>query len=434
MILKTSSVDVLPVVPDRNAEAYISSIANLYKRDSTAKNHSMKIHEFQGKELFRQAGVPVLEGIVATTPEEAVAAYDKLGGAIAVVKSQIHAGGRGKGTIQDNPAQKGVVVCKNADEVKAAAAGLLGKTLVTIQTGPEGKTVNQIYVEAGCDIARELYLGIVLDRASSKPVLMASTEGGVEIEKVAEETPELIFMEHFDPAIGLEGFQVRKLCKKLGISGAAAKAAARFMPAICRFFVDYDCSLTEINPLVITGDDQMIALDSKVTFDSNALFRHKNLLELRDLSEEEPSEVRASESGLSYVKLDGNIGCLVNGAGLAMSTMDIIKYHGGEPANFLDVGGGANATQVTEAFRILLSDPNCKGVLVNIFGGIARCTTIAAALIEASQTVGFTVPLVVRLEGTEVEEGRKMLAESDVDIISATDITDAAKKIVAAVG
>lgn len=434
MILKTSSVDVLPVVPDRNAEAYISSIANLYKRDSTAKNHSMKIHEFQGKELFRQAGVPVLEGIVATTPEEAVAAYDKLGGAIAVVKSQIHAGGRGKGTIQDNPAQKGVVVCKNADEVKAAAAGLLGKTLVTIQTGPEGKTVNQIYVEAGCDIARELYLGIVLDRASSKPVLMASTEGGVEIEKVAEETPELIFKEHFDPAIGLEGFQVRKLCKKLGISGAAAKAAARFMPAICRFFVDYDCSLTEINPLVITGDDQMIALDSKVTFDSNALFRHKNLLELRDLSEEEPSEVRASESGLSYVKLDGNIGCLVNGAGLAMSTMDIIKYHGGEPANFLDVGGGANATQVTEAFRILLSDPNCKGVLVNIFGGIARCTTIAAALIEASQTVGFTVPLVVRLEGTEVEEGRKMLAESDVDIISATDITDAAKKIVAAVG
>jgi succinyl-CoA synthetase beta subunit len=375
-----------------------------------------------------------LEGIVATTPEEAVAAYEKLGGAIAVVKSQIHAGGRGKGTVRDNPDQKGVVVCKSGEEVKAVAAGLLGKTLVTIQTGPEGKTVNKVFVEAGCDIARELYLGIVLDRVSSQPVLMASTEGGVEIEKVAEETPELIFKEHFDPAIGLEGFQVRKLCKKLGITGPAAKAAARFMPAICRFFVDYDCSLTEINPLVITGDDQMIALDAKITFDGNALFRHKNLLELRDLSEEEPSEVRASESGLSYVKLEGNIGCLVNGAGLAMSTMDIIKYHGGQPANFLDVGGGANAAQVTEAFRILLSDPNCKGVLVNIFGGIARCTTIAAALIEASQTVGFTVPLVVRLEGTEVEEGRKMLADSDVDIISATDITDAAKKIVAAVG
>ena len=394
----------------------------------------MKIHEYQGKELFRQAGVPVLEGIVATTPEEAVAAYEKLGGAIAVVKSQIHAGGRGKGTVLDNPDQRGVVVCKSSDEVKAVAEGLLGKTLVTIQTGPEGKTVNKVFVEAGCDIARELYLGIVLDRVSSRPVLMASTEGGVEIEKVAEETPDLIFKEHFDPAIGLEGFQVRKLCKKLGITGPAAKAAARFMPAICRFFVDYDCSLTEINPLVITGDDQMIALDAKITFDGNALFRHKDLLELRDLSEEEPSEVRASESGLSYVKLEGNIGCLVNGAGLAMSTMDIIKYHGGQPANFLDVGGGANAAQVTEAFRILLSDPNCKGVLVNIFGGIARCTTIAAALIEASQTVGFTVPLVVRLEGTEVEEGRKMLADSDVDIISATDITDAAKKIVAAVG
>ena len=394
----------------------------------------MKIHEYQGKELFRQAGVPVLEGIVATTPEEAVAAYEKLGGAIAVVKSQIHAGGRGKGTVLDNPNQNGVVVCKNADEVQATAAGLLGKTLVTIQTGPEGKTVNRVFVEAGCDIARELYLGIVLDRASSKPVLMASTEGGVEIEKVAEETPELIFKEHFDPAIGLEGFQVRKLCKKLGITGAAAKAASRFMPAICRFFVDYDCSLTEINPLVITGDDQMIALDAKITFDGNALFRHKELLELRDLSEEEPSEVRASETGLSYVKLEGNIGCLVNGAGLAMSTMDIIKYHGGQPANFLDVGGGANAAQVTEAFRILLSDPKCKGVLVNIFGGIARCTTIADALIQASQTVGFSVPLVVRLEGTEVEEGRKMLADSDVDIISATDINDAAKKIVAAVG
>ncbi|MEM8666537.1 MAG: ADP-forming succinate--CoA ligase subunit beta [Planctomycetota bacterium] len=394
----------------------------------------MKIHEYQGKELFRAAGVPVLEGHVAESADEAVAAYEKLGGAVAVVKAQIHAGGRGKGTIQDNPDQRGVVVCKSADEVKAAATGLLGKTLVTIQTGPEGKTVNKVFVEAGCEIARELYLGIVLDRAVARPVLMASTEGGVEIEKVAEETPELIFKEHFDPAVGLEGFQVRKLCKKLGITGAAAKAAFKFMPAICRFFVDYDCSLTEINPLVITADDQMIALDAKITFDSNALYRHKNLLEYRDLSEEEPSEVKASEFGLSYVKLDGNIGCLVNGAGLAMSTMDIIKYHGGEPANFLDVGGGANTEQVTEAFRILLSDPNCKGVLVNIFGGIARCTTIASALIEASKVVGFNVPLVVRLEGTEVEEGRKMLAESDVDVINAVDITDAAKKIVAAAG
>ncbi|MGB7344955.1 MAG: ADP-forming succinate--CoA ligase subunit beta [Pirellulaceae bacterium] len=392
----------------------------------------MKIHEYQGKELFRQAGVPVLEGIVASTVDDAVAAYEKLGGKIAVVKSQIHAGGRGKGTVKDNPNQRGVVVCKSADEVKAAAEGLLGKTLVTIQTGPEGKVVNQVFVEAGCDIARELYLGVVLDRAAAKPVLMVSTEGGVEIEAVAEETPELIFKEHFDPAIGLEAFQVRKICKKMGIEGAAAKAAFKFLPAMCRFFVDYDCAMAEVNPLVITGDDQMIALDAKVSFDENAMFRHKDLVKYRDLTEEEPSEVRANNAGLSYVKLDGNIGCLVNGAGLAMSTMDIIKYHGGEPANFLDVGGSASAEQVAEAFEIILSDPNCKGILVNIFGGIARCTTIAGALIEASKKIGFDVPLVVRLEGTEVEEGRKMLEESDVDIISAVDITDAAKKIVAA--
>jgi len=394
----------------------------------------MKIHEYQGKELFRKAGVPVLEGIVASTADEAVAAYEKLGGKIAVVKSQIHAGGRGKGTVKDNADQRGVVVCKSADEVKAAADGLLGKTLVTIQTGPEGKTVNKVFVEAGCDIARELYLGVVLDRGAAKPVLMVSTEGGVEIETVAEETPELIFKEHFDPAIGLEAFQVRKICKKMGISGAAAKAAYKFLPAMCRFFVDYDCEMAEVNPLVITGDDQMIALDAKISFDENAMFRHKDLAEYRDLTEEEPSEVRANNAGLSYVKLDGNIGCLVNGAGLAMSTMDIIKYHGGEPANFLDVGGSASAEQVAEAFEIILSDPNCKGILVNIFGGIARCTTIAGALIEASKKIGFDVPLVVRLEGTEVEEGRKMLEESDVAVINAVDITDAAKKIVEAAG
>jgi succinyl-CoA synthetase beta subunit len=392
----------------------------------------MKIHEFQGKELFRASGVPTLQGVVAGTPDEAEAAYKSLGGKIAVVKSQIHAGGRGKGTVKDNPNQCGVVVCKSADEVRAAAAGLIGKTLVTIQTGPEGKTVNQVYVEAGCNIGRELYLGIVIDRAAAKPVLMMSTEGGVEIEKVAEETPEKIFKEHFDPAVGLEAYQVRKLCKKLGIEGNAAKAAATFLPAVCRFFIDHDCALCEVNPLVITADDEMIALDAKIDFDSNSMYRHKDLLKYRDLSEEEPSEVKASEFGLSYVKLEGNIGCLVNGAGLAMSTMDIIKYHGGQPANFLDVGGGANTQQVTEAFRILLADPNCKGVLVNIFGGIARCTTIATAIIEASKLVGFTVPLVVRLEGTEVEQGRKMLAESGVAIITATDITDAAKKIVAA--
>ena len=282
------------MVPDTEADAYIRFLTT---HDSRLHNQrsSMKIHEYQGKQLFRQAGVPVLEGIVVKTPDEAAAAYDTLGGKIAVVKSQIHAGGRGKGTIKDNPDQRGVVVCKSADEVRAAAEGMIGKTLVTIQTGPEGKTVNQVFVEAGCDIARELYLGIVLDRASAKPVLMASTEGGMEIEEVAEKTPELIHKEHFDPAVGLEGFQVRKLCKKLGIEGAAAKAAFKFMPAICRFFVDYDCEMCEINPLVITGDNQMIALDAKVTFDNNALYRHKNLLEFRDLSEEEPSEVHASE-------------------------------------------------------------------------------------------------------------------------------------------
>jgi succinyl-CoA synthetase beta subunit len=321
---------------------------------------------------------------------------------------------------------------RSADDARKAAEGLLGKKLVTIQTGPEGQKVNQIFVEQGCSIARELYLGIVLDRAASMPVLMVSTEGGVEIEKVAEETPELILKEHFDPAIGLESFQVRKLCKKLGIEGPAARAADKFMKAICRFSVEYDCSLTEINPLVITTDGEMIALDAKITFDDNALFRHPKLKELRDLNEEEPNEVRAADSGLSYVQLEGNIGCLVNGAGLAMATMDIIKYHGGQPANFLDVGGGANTAQVTEAFRILLADPNCKGVLVNIFGGIARCTTIATAIIDASKEVGFNVPLVVRLEGTEVEEGRRLLQESDVDVITAADLTEAAEKIVAA--
>jgi len=392
----------------------------------------MKIHEYQGKELFRAAGVPVLQGQMVTSADEAAAAYKKLGGPVAVVKAQIHAGGRGKGHVIDNKDQRGVVLVRSADEARAAADGLLGNKLVTIQTGPEGQTVSKVFVEAGCDIARELYLGIVVDRAAAKPVLMVSTEGGVEIEKVAEETPERIHKEHFDPAVGLEAFQARKLCKKLDIEGPAAKHAIRFMTAMCRFFVDYDCSLAEINPLVITGNEEMIALDAKITFDENALFRHKELEELRDLSEEEESEIRAGKAGLSYVKLDGNIACLVNGAGLAMSTMDIIKYHGGEPANFLDVGGGANATQVTEAFRILLSDPSCKGVLVNIFGGIARCTTIADALITASKEVGFNVPLVVRLEGTEVEEGRKMLADSDVEIINAMDLTDAAEKIVAA--
>jgi succinyl-CoA synthetase beta subunit len=393
----------------------------------------MKIHEFQAKDLFRKAGVAVLRGKVAAKPEEAAAAFTELGSPIAVVKAQIHAGGRGKGTIKDNPAQRGVQLVKSADEAKKVAAGLLGKTLVTIQTGPEGKTVNRVFIEEGCKIAREMYLGIVLDRAAAKPVLMVSTEGGVEIEKVAAETPHLIHKEHFDPHAGLQPYQVRKLCYKLGIKGASVASAEKFMRALCRMYVQLDCTLVEINPLVVTEAGELIALDGKISFDDNAMFRHKDLAELRDLSEEDPAEIRASNTGLSYVKLDGNIGCLVNGAGLAMSTMDIIKLHGGEPANFLDVGGGANEQQVTEAFRIILSDPHVKAILVNIFGGIAKCSTIAAAIVAASKAVGFSVPLVVRLEGTEVEEGKKILRESGVKLITADDLTDAAKKVVASI-
>ena len=393
----------------------------------------MKIHEYQAKDLFRKAGVAVLKGKVATTPDEAASAFKELGGPLTVVKSQIHAGGRGKGTTKENPQQRGVQLVRSADEAKKVAANLLGKTLVTIQTGPEGKTVHRVFVEEGCKIARELYLGIVLDRAAARPVLMVSSEGGVEIEKVAAETPHLIHKEHFDPHAGLAPYQVRKLCYRLGITGASVASAEKFMRALCRMYVQLDCSLVEINPLVVTEAGELVALDGKISFDDNALFRHKDLAELRDLSEEDPAEVRASNTGLSYVKLDGTIGCLVNGAGLAMSTMDIIKLHGGEPANFLDVGGGANEQQVTEAFRIILSDPNVKAVLVNIFGGIARCTTIASAIVAASKAVGFKVPLVVRLEGTEVEEGKKILRESGVKLITADDLTDAAKKVVAAV-
>ena len=393
---------------------------------------TMKIHEYQAKDLLRESGIAVLDGRVAQSPEEAADAFLAVGGEVAVVKAQIHAGGRGKGTFVEHPDQHGVALVRSPEEARDVAARMLGNRLVTVQTGPAGKEVRKVLVEAGCRIARELYLGIVLDRAAARPVLMMSTEGGVEIEKVAAETPEKIFKEHFDPDRGLEPYQVRKLARKLGLAGTAQKSANRFWTALCRFFVQYDCSLVEINPLVVTEDDELVALDAKINFDDNGLFRHKELHELRDESEEDPLELRASRAGLSYVKLDGNIGCLVNGAGLAMATMDIIQHFGGEPANFLDVGGGANTEQVTEAFRILLGDPNVEAVLVNIFGGIARCTTIAAAIIEASKAVGFNVPLVVRLEGTEVEEGRRMLAESDVDVIAAADLADAAKKVVEA--
>ena len=392
----------------------------------------MNIHEYQGKQLFSRFGVNVLENRVAKTGEEAAKAFDELGGSVAVVKAQIHAGGRGKGTFIEKPDQHGVQLVKSAEEAKTAAANMIGNLLVTIQTGEAGKQVNQVIVEAGCDIDRELYLGIVLDRETKMPVLMCSQEGGVEIEKVAHETPEKIFKETFDPAQGIESYQVRSLCKQLGITGKSVFAADKFFKKLCRMYVDTDCSLLEINPLVVTKDGQLVALDAKINFDSNALYRQKDVMEMRDLSEEEESEVRAADSGLSYVKLEGNIGCLVNGAGLAMGTMDIIKLHGGQPANFLDVGGGAKTEQVTEAFRIILSDKNVKAVLVNIFGGIMKCSTIAEAVVAAAKTVGFEVPLVVRLEGTEVEAGRKILEESDVELISATDLDDAAKKVVAA--
>ncbi|MCE9553922.1 MAG: ADP-forming succinate--CoA ligase subunit beta [Planctomycetes bacterium] len=393
----------------------------------------MKIHEYQAKQILRDAGVPVPRSMVAATPDEAAAAFKELGGTLAVIKAQIHAGGRGKGTIQGNAQQHGVQLIRSADEARTVAKNILGQTLVTIQTGPEGKLVHHVLIEEGCKIARELYLGIVVDRKASKPVLMVSQQGGMEIEKVAEETPELIFREAFDPDRGLAGYQARKLAADLGLTGKSIPSAVKFMQGLCRVFVEKDCSLAEINPLVVAEDGSLIALDAKMTFDDNALFRHPDVVAFRDLSEEEPAEVRAANAGLSYVKLEGNIGCLVNGAGLAMSTMDLIKLHGGQPANFLDVGGGANVEQVTEAFRILLSDKNVKAVLVNIFGGIMRCTTIATAVVEAFKTVGFNVPLVVRLEGTEVEEGRKILAGSGVNIITAKDLTDAAKKVVSAI-
>ncbi|MFO1004455.1 MAG: ADP-forming succinate--CoA ligase subunit beta [Planctomycetaceae bacterium] len=391
----------------------------------------MKIHEYQAKALFAKAGVAIPQGIVAKTAEEAAAAFKTLGGSIAVVKSQVHAGGRGKGTFKEHPEQRGVVLVKSADDAKANAARMLGSTLVTIQTGAEGKQVSTLLVEQGLQIERELYLGIVVDRETGLPCVMMSSEGGMNIEDVAHDTPEKIFREHFDVSLGFQPFQARKLAYALGLSDEAVKFAQSFLPKIAKFFVDRDCSMVEINPLVVTKDGQLLALDGKVTFDDNAAFRHKDLAELRDLTEEEPTEVQAQAAGLSYVKLDGNIGCLVNGAGLAMSTMDLIKFHGGEPANFLDVGGGADVKQVTEAFRIILADKNVKAVLVNIFGGIMKCDTIVTALLSAYDTVGFTVPLVVRLEGTNVELARQMLKDSGKKITSASDLTDAAQKVVA---
>jgi succinyl-CoA synthetase beta subunit len=394
----------------------------------------MNIHEYQAKQILRKSDVAVPRGIVAETAEEAADAFDQLGGDFAVVKAQIHAGGRGKGTVKECPRQPGIEVVHGRDTASRAAVNILGNTLVTIQTGPQGKTVHRVLVEQGCKITRELYLGIVVDRGLALPVLVASSQGGMDIEQVAAETPELIFQESFHPDVGLQSYQVRKLARRLGLTGPGIRSAERFMRSLCRVFVDYDCTLVEINPLAVTAEGQLLALDTKMSFDDNALFRHPGLSQYSDSDEAEPTESRAADAGLSYVKLDGNIGCLVNGAGLAMATMDLIHLHGGQPANFLDVGGGANVDQVTEAFGILLADTNVEAVLVNIFGGIMRCSVIADAILAAYRSVGFEVPLVVRLEGTEVEEGRKILAASDFNIVTADGLTDAAKKVVAAAG
>jgi len=391
----------------------------------------MKIHEYQAKQLLAAAGVAVPRGKMVKNAEEAAKAFDELGGKLAVVKSQIHAGGRGKGRFKEYPEQAGVVLVKSGAEAQQNAARMLGKTLVTKQTGPTGKTVNTILVEEGLAIARELYLGVVVDRGAGGPVLIMSSEGGTEIEEVAARAPKKILREPVDAGYGLFGFQATKMAYKLGLPANAIKSAQKFLPQLVRFFIDNDCSMAEINPLVVTESGDMLALDAKVTFDDNALFRHKPFEALRDLTEEDEAEIRAANAGLSYVKLEGNIGCLVNGAGLAMSTMDLIKLHGGEPANFLDVGGGAKVDQVTEAFRIILADKNVRAVLVNIFGGIMKCDTIVEALLVAYEKVGFNVPLVVRLEGTNVDVARKMLAESGRPIVTGTDLTDAAKKVVA---
>ncbi|WP_077211508.1 ADP-forming succinate--CoA ligase subunit beta [Bacillus dakarensis] len=386
----------------------------------------MNIHEYQGKEILRAYGVSVPNGKVAFTVEEAVEAAKELGTEVCVVKAQIHAGGRGKAG--------GVKVAKNLDEVRTYANEILGKTLVTHQTGPEGKEVKRLLIEEGCDIKKEYYVGLVLDRATSRVVLMASEEGGTEIEEVAEKTPEKIFKEEIDPVVGLQPFQARRIAFNINIPKELVNKAVKFMMGLYQAYVEKDCSIAEINPLVVTGDGNVMALDAKLNFDSNALYRQKDVVAYRDLEEEDPKEIEASKYDLSYIALDGNIGCMVNGAGLAMATMDIVKHFGGDPANFLDVGGGATAEKVTEAFKIILSDPNVKGIFVNIFGGIMKCDVIATGVVEAAKQVGLSVPLVVRLEGTNVDLGKKILAESDVDIVAADSMADGAEKIVSLVG
>jgi len=399
----------------------------------------MNIHEYQGKALLKAAGVPVLEGVHCTSVNEALEAYDKLGSKVVAVKSQIHAGGRGKGTMynpdnREEVMQGGVKIAFSREEVETYATNILGNVLVTIQTGEEGKLVNNLYVESGCAIAHEYYLALLVDREDKTVLIMASTEGGMDIEDVAHNTPEKIHKINVDPNAGLLGFQKRDLGMALGLSGNSLKSFFKMLGKMYDMFVSNDCAMVEINPLVRTEDEEIVALDSKISFDENAEFRHKEWDAMRDLSEEEDVEIRAKETGLSYVKLDGNIGCLVNGAGLAMATMDVIKLYGGEPANFLDVGGGADEEQVKTAFSIILEDPNVKGILVNIFGGIMRCDIIARGVIGATQALGLDVPLVVRLAGTNVDEGKAILAASDLNIHPADDLADGAKKIVSLIG
>jgi succinyl-CoA synthetase beta subunit len=392
----------------------------------------MNIHEYQARDLFEKFGVATPRGKVATTPEEAEAVARELGTDKIVIKAQIHAGGRGKGTFT-NGFQGGVHVCQTPEEIKCLAAKMLGQTLVTHQTGPAGRLVSKLFVAEAKAIEKELYIAILLDRASSTPVIIASTEGGMDIEAVAAKTPEKIFREPVQPLLGLQAYQTRKLAKALGLSGKQAAAGAKLIAGLYKTFIACDCSMVEVNPLVVTKAGEVIALDAKFNFDDNALYRHPEIVALRDTAEEDPREVEASKYGLNYIGLDGNIACLVNGAGLAMATMDIIQFCGGNPANFLDVGGGATKEQVSAAFKIILADPKVKGILVNIFGGIMQCDIIASGILAAAQETNLNIPLVVRLEGSNVELGKKIISESGLAVISADSLADGARKVVAAV-
>ena len=391
----------------------------------------MNIHEYQAKELLQKFDVATTRGKVASTLDEAEQIARELGDVDVVVKAQIHAGGRGKGTFKTG-FKGGVQVRKTPEEVRNAAAEILGQILVTHQTGPAGRVVNKVFVAESAEIAREIYFAVLLDRATAAPLIVASTEGGVEIETVAATSPQKIAREKIDPLAGLQSFQTRKLAKQLGLESSQLKNASKLFEGLYRTFIALDCSMVEVNPLVVTAEGEVLALDAKFNFDDNALYRHPEIAAMRDIAEEDPREVEASKHGLSYIGLDGNIAGLVNGAGLAMATMDIIKFYGGEPANFLDVGGGATEEQVTEAFKILISDKNVKAILVNIFGGIMKCDVIAQGIINAAKTVKLSVPLVVRLEGTNVEKGKQLLKESGLALITASDLADAAKKAVAA--